>query len=437
MSIDPIGGGFLAEKWDLIREIGRNMATSPVAPETPTGKPPSSLTPPDPVSQDIPPADDRSSPPINSPERARAAALSLMMEALRPPLAGPGERAKQEWTVALAQPLADLVKAGADGVKPMPGASAFEAGRAASSLGGSIVDPKFSEAGVALTSKTSAGASAEHLGAKQPLLTSPADVSLGFRSGSQLSQAGMERAFKIEAHRAGAQQEFLTGTSEPNQHEAGTERTSVVQARSEASRIGALLEPLADRAGAPPAMRHLGAGEKLALSNFVPLMILPTEAASVQTEMIRRGLAELDLTSMAIGVMPAAPERAGVIASFVLNAHFLPGWPPMRPVESPEAKAFVKRLALDKTLTKSDIEMLTYLANFGLSRQHLEKLIKTLKRAGKRSGLLQALACFVSNLSAALRAMGTELETFIADLTVEEQMQAKTAAGNRRRIDLG
>ena len=173
------------------------------------------------------------------------------------------------------------------------------------------------------------------------------------------------------------------------------------------------------------------------MSNYLPLMTMPAEAASVQGEMIRKGLAELNLTSMAIGVAPAAPERAGVLASFVLNAHFLPGWPPMRPIESPEAKAFVQRLALDKSLTKSDIEMLTYLANFGLTRHHLEKLVKALKRAGKRSGLLQAFVLFVGNLGAAVRALGTELESLVADLTVEDEVQAKTPAGSRRRIDLG
>lgn len=166
---------------------------------------------------------------------------------------------------------------------------------------------------------------------------------------------------------------------------------------------------------------------------------LPTKTsdASVQANLILKALSELDLGFVAAGISPMATERAGVLASFVLNAHFLPGWPPARPIESPEAKVLVNTLSQDKNLSKSDLELLTYLANFGVSREHLEKLLKALKRAAKRPGLLRALVCFLTNLSATLRALGTEVDAIVTDLTLEEQLQVRHGSGNRRRIDLG
>ncbi|WP_378941131.1 hypothetical protein [Mesorhizobium sp. ANAO-SY3R2] len=388
MSVDPIGGGFLAEKWDLIREIGRNIAATPIAVERSAGKP-ASLTLPDPLSQGIPPPPaDRSSLPTDSPERLRAAALSSMMEALRAPLAGPAQRVGQEWAATLAQSLADFVTAGTGGVKP------------------TLAQP--------LADFVTAGAG----GAKPTLGVATVDSPASGFEGSVAEFFGPGNEQRPGARQPVGMDVSLVLRPEPQRSEVNWERPSFAEARAETPRISA--------------------GEKATLANAAPIMTLPGEVAdaSVQAEMIRRGLVELDLTSMAAGVITAAPERAGVIASFVLNAHFLPGWPPARPFANPEAKAFVEVVALDKTLSRSEVEMLTYLANFGVSLQHLEKLIKALKRAGDGPGLAQALACLLGNLSAAVRALSAELESFIADISVEGQLQTKPAPGNRRRIDL-
>jgi hypothetical protein len=109
-------------------------------------------------------------------------------------------------------------------------------------------------------------------------------------------------------------------------------------------------------------------------------------------------------------------EMGGIIASFILNAHFLPGWPPLRPVQDPEAKAFVAQLAKDAKLSKDDIAMLTYLANFGLNRSQLARILKLVASATNRSKLLEALTQLLANISAALGAVHAEIEALAEEI---------------------
>lgn len=150
-----------------------------------------------------------------------------------------------------------------------------------------------------------------------------------------------------------------------------------------------------------------------------------------------RVIEEQGLAAFVIRPEATLPERAGVIASFVLNAHFLPGWPPAWPIESISGKEFVRQLARDGELSGNDIELLTYLANFGFNRQQLERILKALSKSVRKTGFLEALASLVTSLSVIVQSVKTELETVIDELVSEQGTTTRPAPGGRRHIVLG
>lgn len=418
MSIDLSGLSILADRLELIQTIGRNIAGSPLPPEAPGVRTPTpSLTYAPLTDGGFVPRDERSGLSTDGPAHERTAVLSSLMQALRPPVTGPGQRSRQEWNAALAQPIADLAQAGgertiAEATSPLEVAAASKTALLAPSASGVSID-----------------------------LPMMADVpSLDGSKGRKLPQIAAEPSLTmrtVPSLAASAPDAPVTGRADVNASQSQSFDVKLPAATSNS--ITADRAVFATEVGpqqrVTTAVRE-GSTDPISVSAVLVHPARP-EDVSLQSDLIRKALSNLDLTSFAAGVTPMAAERAGVLASFVLNAHFLPGWPPARPVEGVEAKAFISTLAQDKSLSMADIELLTYLANFGVSRQHLDKLVKALKLAAKRPGLLQALACFVTNLSAALRALGTEVESILADMTLEERLQASAASGNRLRLDLG
>ncbi|MBB3950338.1 hypothetical protein [Aureimonas jatrophae] len=96
-------------------------------------------------------------------------------------------------------------------------------------------------------------------------------------------------------------------------------------------------------------------------------------------------------------------ERAGVIASFILNAAMLPGWPPPRPFEPVADARQVTALGLilsELSPEESDLgeRLLRLLRNPAL----LERLLRRLLPASRRARLLAALTLVLTRLAALL-----------------------------------
>jgi hypothetical protein len=158
----------------------------------------------------------------------------------------------------------------------------------------------------------------------------------------------------------------------------------------------------------------------------------PASDALASTEaVVERALLSLGLGEGAASPAAMRSELGGIIASFILNAHFQPGWPPLRPVQDPEAKAFVAQLAKDPKLGKDDIALLTYLANFGLNRSQLARILKLAASAVNRSKLLESIAHLFANIGTLLGAVHAEIEAL-----AEEIREARVGRTKRERLTL-
>lgn len=70
-----------------------------------------------------------------------------------------------------------------------------------------------------------------------------------------------------------------------------------------------------------------------------------------------QGLPALDAWSPAIGIAAEQQvERAGIIASFILNAAMIPGWPPPRPFAAPAPESVRAALIMTPGLSEAGIE---------------------------------------------------------------------------------
>ncbi len=159
-------------------------------------------------------------------------------------------------------------------------------------------------------------------------------------------------------------------------------------------------------------------------------IVTPQEAAVIEARaateaVLERALAGLNLADGAAAATAMRAELGGIIASFILNAHFQPGWPPLRPVQDAEAKAVVAQLARDAKLSKDDTAMLTYLANFGLNRTQLLRILKLVAAATNRSKLLQAIVQLFAGIGTVLGAVRTEIEALAAELREADAGQAR------------
>lgn len=129
------------------------------------------------------------------------------------------------------------------------------------------------------------------------------------------------------------------------------------------------------------------------------------------------------------------PERAGIIASFVLNAHMSPAWPPLRPVENSPVASSPKSLPVSG-LSANETEIFRYLANFCLSGEQISRIMKLASKSGNRSNLLAAIVTFISIFGTMTREIWSELELIFDDLMAEQDLQANMLGGKRRRMVL-
>lgn len=111
-------------------------------------------------------------------------------------------------------------------------------------------------------------------------------------------------------------------------------------------------------------------------------------------------------------------ERTGIIASSLLNAAMIPGWPYQKATIAGEPMATPKF---------SDEEALAYLANLGADEELVEKLRKRKPTVGKK--LLIHLATLLTALETVMEAVATELALLAG---VEQQLADKRAGANTR-----
>ncbi|QJP15547.1 hypothetical protein G3545_18935 [Starkeya sp. ORNL1] len=114
---------------------------------------------------------------------------------------------------------------------------------------------------------------------------------------------------------------------------------------------------------------------------------------------------------LAFAAMPggsALPERAGIIASFVLNAAMIPGWPPPRPIESarPDAAIAVHQLQMGV----DEKETADYLARLGVPASLLARLAAWLEAFKRRARILFGLMILLGSTLAVLRGLKEEDE---------------------------
>ncbi len=147
-------------------------------------------------------------------------------------------------------------------------------------------------------------------------------------------------------------------------------------------------------------------------------------------------VAMLGLTGGAARLDGLGAERAGTLASFILNAHMLPGWPPPRPF----AGVGESLKTLHRTtpqLSVNEEQLLVYLLNLGLNLAHLARVLKTIRSARRRSGILAAIASLLSSATGVLHVVELELGSLVEDLMQERRLRMRLLPSARVRTDLG
>ncbi|MGV8938746.1 MAG: hypothetical protein ACOH2J_16630 [Allorhizobium sp.] len=121
---------------------------------------------------------------------------------------------------------------------------------------------------------------------------------------------------------------------------------------------------------------------------------------------------------LATFTQPLQAERAGVVASFLLNAAMIPGWPPPRPIEG--VPVAVSRFVLEqKELSDADRDLLLHLGKLLNSPEALRRLMR--KAIGpKRSKLMAALDFILTVMDDVTALLMAELER-IEDLIKDDR----------------
>jgi hypothetical protein len=136
----------------------------------------------------------------------------------------------------------------------------------------------------------------------------------------------------------------------------------------------------------------------------------------------------------------AEGARGGIIASFILNAGMIPGWPAPRPLAGAEisAEAMAGRLPPDPSITEE--EALVYLANLGADPALIEKVRKMLQKPPPGKKILLFLATMLTALSVVVETLKHELEALAEERKEREESQdnadPRGRAGRRKRIYL-
>lgn len=141
----------------------------------------------------------------------------------------------------------------------------------------------------------------------------------------------------------------------------------------------------------------------------------------------------LDLSALtALAPADGQTERAGVIASFILNAAMIPGWPFPRPIELALGRAMVPDPLPVPHPAMNDAEAMTYLANMGAAEKLLARIRELLGRMTRLPRVLAALAVLLTTLGLVLSALREELEAM-----AEERRELEEHEEQGRRLLVG
>jgi hypothetical protein len=144
----------------------------------------------------------------------------------------------------------------------------------------------------------------------------------------------------------------------------------------------------------------------------------------------------------AVAASTAEASRGGIIASFILNAGMIPGWPAPRPLAGAEVhpEALAGRMPPDPSIT--DDEALKYLANLGADPALVEKVRKMLQKPPPGKKILLFLATLLTALTVVIETLKHELEALAEERKEREESQenadphGRSGAGRRKRIYL-
>lgn len=416
MTVTPAAAARLAEQFDLIAEIGRNMAAAPAGPVSTTAPVPASTGTGDPATEAVLKTGDGLLGDRLEVRQPRSSAQTLI--GLRPPFAAQsGQKSPQ---AAMDRLVAALV------------------GMQVPALQGSA------KAGPPVGAPHSANAGPSPHGAAQQ----PAAAERGTEA-ERAAVPGHHPVAPATPVRAGAAQALASpaaGAAAPEAHAPADGPVDGPADRRDAARS---LSPAAagpDTRIATSGTRMEAAGPSAGIgaaagSEEKPVAVLSASPqAAYPAERIARGLIAAHPLGLAVlGETVAGynlpAERAGILASFVLNAHFLPGWPPLRPIESPQARSLLDGLAAQRKADARQAELLAHLVRLGLDRRQMERTLRLMARERPRSRVLGALAAFLTSLGEALRLLSAEIEAATDELQAGNA--ALTRAGRRARVDLG
>jgi hypothetical protein len=143
-----------------------------------------------------------------------------------------------------------------------------------------------------------------------------------------------------------------------------------------------------------------------------------------------------DAPARAATALALAPERGGIIASFILNAAMLPvrPLPLMAGAETEAAMA-----ANGRKPVMNDEEALQYLVNLGANPALVDKMRKTLRRRPVGKKLLLFLAGLMTALTVVVEALQRELARLAEEEREKEERDAADPHGRsdgRRRLYL-
>ncbi|MDO1583209.1 hypothetical protein [Rhizobium oryzicola] len=186
--------------------------------------------------------------------------------------------------------------------------------------------------------------------------------------------------------------------------------------------IGRDADPSLDPMHAPASEKERGKlDERLALLDLVSVLehLLTDE---------RDGADGVSLTPPQQQMQPFQVERAGIIASFILNAAMIPGWPPPRPIEGVPAvvASFVQQ---QKELSDVERDLLLSIGKVLNAPKSLEKLLRILKASAKRAKLLAALDFLLAVTEDLVALLRAELERL-------EDLASDGESGSRQRLHL-
>ena len=128
-------------------------------------------------------------------------------------------------------------------------------------------------------------------------------------------------------------------------------------------------------------------------------------------------------------------EAGGIIASFILNAAMIPGWPPPRLPETIEDQVADLATRLQVSPEMSAEDLMDYLAKFGVNEQLLERLRKAQLPPATTMKVLGYLAVLMTAISTIFASLKEEVAQLVAELK-EQGAEEVDAESIRERLYL-